>query len=49
MVVLLQLTTDTIEYVTIASEGNPIDFGDLTDSLNRYSRWTSHHQLVEYF
>ena len=26
-------TTDTINYITIASEGNGIDFGNLTDDI----------------
>ena len=45
MVVLIP-SDDVIEYITMASEGNTIDFGDLTYQRHAGSASSSTHGLI---
>jgi hypothetical protein len=44
--IINQVLTNVIEYITIASTGNAVDFGDLSLQSRRNDVDLVHHQLV---
>ena len=39
--------TNNLEYINISTEGNAVDFGDLTDNMVARSLWQEHQMVTE--